>query len=109
MTTAIKVNPKLVNPKGDLDYFGEETGTPEFYIVSDILYKHLGKENISVSWDYNDFTYKIKVEKDLCEVNFSGVSERTLKHYYSEISEEDGNTRVVETADGDDTYMTVKT
>ena len=48
-------------------------------------------------------------EDDLCEVNFSGVSERTLKHYYSEISEEDGNTRVVETADGDDTYMTVKT
>ena len=64
MTTAIKVNPKLVNPKGDLDYFGEETGTPEFYIVLDILYKHLGKENISVSWDYNDFTYEIKVEKD---------------------------------------------
>jgi hypothetical protein len=48
-------------------------------------------------------------EDDLCEVNFSRVSERTLKHYYSEISEEDGNTRVVETADGDDTYMTVKT
>ena len=23
-------------------------------------------------------------EDDLCEVNFSGVSERTLKHYYSE-------------------------
>jgi len=40
MTTSIKVNPKLVNPKGDLDSFGEETGTPEFYIVTDILYKH---------------------------------------------------------------------
>ena len=64
MTTSIKVNPKLVNPKGDLDSFGEETGTPEFYIVTDILYKHLGQENISVSWDYTEFIYKIKVEKN---------------------------------------------
>jgi len=64
MAEIIKVNPTLVNANGNIDYFGEETGTPEFYIVSDILNKHLGKENISVSWDYTEFLYKIKVLQD---------------------------------------------
>lgn len=64
MTTSIKVNPKLVDPNGNVDYFGEETGTPEFYIVLDILNKYLGKENILVSWDYTMWFYKIQVEEE---------------------------------------------
>ena len=61
---SIKVNPFLVSASGNYDHFGEETGTPEFYMVSDILNKHLGEENISVSWDYAEFFYKIEVMDD---------------------------------------------
>ena len=61
---SIKVNPFLVSASGNYDHFGEETGTPEFYMVLDILNKHLGEGNISVSWDYAEFFYKIEAIED---------------------------------------------
>ena len=61
---SIKVNPFLVNANGERDHFGEETGTPEFYIILKVLHKYLGEENISISWDYTEFFYKIEVMDD---------------------------------------------
>jgi len=61
MTSIIKVNPFSVNIKGEYDYFADETGTPEFYMVLHTLEKHLGEENISVTWDYKEFFFNIKV------------------------------------------------
>ena len=60
----IKVNPISVNTNGYEDYFGEETGTPEFYMVKHTLEKYLGEENIWVDWDYNEFFFIIT---DRCE------------------------------------------
>jgi hypothetical protein len=59
--TIIKVTPTAINPYDEEaeNYFGDETGTPEFYIVKDILQKYLG-ENINVRWNYDDFTYEIE-------------------------------------------------
>ncbi len=60
---SVRVQPFSVNEYKQKDYFGEEPGTPEFYMVSDTLNKYLGKENIWVSWDYTDFCFIIE-QKD---------------------------------------------
>ena len=48
--TIIKVIPISVKSNGDEEYFGDETGTPEFYMVHDTLLKYLGEENVWVNW-----------------------------------------------------------
>jgi hypothetical protein len=60
MTSTIKVNAFHVKPNGTSNYFGDETGTPEFYHVDDILKKYLGEDNIWVSWDYNNWNFIIE-------------------------------------------------
>jgi len=60
MTSTIKVNAFNVKPNGTSNYFGDETGTPEFYHVDDILKKYLGEHNILVSWDYNNWNFIIE-------------------------------------------------
>jgi hypothetical protein len=60
----IKVNPFSVNTRGEYDYFGDETGTPEYYMVLHTLEKHLGKENILVGWDYTEFFFEIEIIED---------------------------------------------
>ena len=57
--TSIKVNSFTVDPNGDTHYFGSETGTPEFLVVLNVLQKYLGKNNIDVDWDYNQFFFII--------------------------------------------------
>ena len=57
MTSTIKVNAFHVKPNGTFNYFGDETGTPEFYVVKDTLEKHLEEDNIWVSWDYNNWYF----------------------------------------------------
>ena len=72
MTSIIKVNPYSVNSGEEKKNYGEETGTPEYYLVLYTLEKYLGKENISVSWDYRYFFYEIKLieekEKDYIKI-----------------------------------------
>lgn len=62
--TIIKINPFSVKPNGQYDYFGDEIGTPEWYMVLHTLEKHLGRENIWVSWDYTDFFFTIEFIDD---------------------------------------------
>ena len=57
--TSIKVNSFTIDPNGDTHYFGDETGTSDFYVVSHVLEKYLGENNIYVSWDYNQFFFII--------------------------------------------------
>jgi len=56
----IKVNAFTVNTNKEYDYFGDETGTPDFYVVHDTLIKYLGDENVYVNWDYNEFFFVIE-------------------------------------------------
>ena len=56
MTSTIKIHPLTVTPSGDYAHFGDETGTPEFYVVKETLQKFLG-DHILVSWDYNEFFF----------------------------------------------------
>jgi hypothetical protein len=56
----IKVIPISVNTDGTKDYFGDETGTPEFYMVSDTLEKYLGE--VYVTWDYTEFCFMIEMK-----------------------------------------------
>ena len=59
----IKVDASIVNAAG-LEYpFGDETGTPQFYTVRDVLQKHLGKD-IYVYYNYDDFTFEIVYDED---------------------------------------------
>lgn len=62
MTSIIKVNAFHVKPNGTFDYFSEETGTPKFYHVAETLEKYLGKDNVWVSWDYQEFCFIISVK-----------------------------------------------
>ena len=62
--TIIKVNTFSVKPNGQYEYFGNETGTPEWYMVMHTLEKHLGKENIWVKWDYTELIFKIEIIED---------------------------------------------
>lgn len=56
----IEVEPRIVNDNtGTADIFGDETGTPQFYIIRDILQEYLGKD-IYVSWNYDVFTFNIE-------------------------------------------------
>lgn len=59
MTSIIKVVAFHLTPHDGFKYFGDEHGTPEFYHVVDILYKYLGENNVSVSWDYNNGSFII--------------------------------------------------
>ena len=58
----IKVMPMTINPKGKTEYYGDETGTPEFYMVKDTLDKYLGEDNVYVSWNYEDFFFDIELK-----------------------------------------------
>ena len=58
----IEVEPRIVNAAGIIDSFGDETGTPQFYTIRDILMEHLGK-NIYVSWNYGVFTFNIESDE----------------------------------------------
>ena len=60
----IKVMPISVNPNGEEENFGDETGTPDFYMVHDTLLKYLGEENVWVTWDYDDFAFIIENKHD---------------------------------------------
>jgi len=60
----IQVQPFSVNVNGEEDYFGGETCSTEFYIVSDILKKCLGKENIWVFWDYTELYFIIFIMEE---------------------------------------------
>uniref|UniRef100_A0A6C0HH10 Uncharacterized protein n=1 Tax=viral metagenome TaxID=1070528 RepID=A0A6C0HH10_9ZZZZ len=72
----IKVYPSIVNAAG-LEYpFGDETGTPQFYTVRDVLKKHLGKD-IYVYYNYDDFTFEIVYDEDAtdqgCDISYDFV------------------------------------
>jgi len=67
MNPIIKIDAFHVNINGTYKYFGDETGTPEFYKVSDTLNKYLGEYDIWVSWDYNDFYFIIHNSDSLDE------------------------------------------
>ncbi len=55
----IEVDPRIVDAFGTTDSFGDETGTPQFYTVRDVLKKYLGQD-IYVSWNYGVFTFNIE-------------------------------------------------
>ena len=59
MNSIIKLNSFTVKPNGNVDLFDDETGTPDFYTVEDILKKYLGENNIWVSWDYQELCFVI--------------------------------------------------
>lgn len=63
--TIIKVNPYSVNTYGNCEYFGDETGTPKFYMVIHTLEKHLGE--INVKWDYTHFFFTIEDIDEGCD------------------------------------------
>ena len=67
----ITVIPIIVKVDRKEDYFGDETGTPDFYMVSDTLKKYLGEESIFVSWDYNDFAFIIedRIDDEGCDTS----------------------------------------
>ena len=75
----IKVNAFLVNESKEKEYFGDETGTPQFYMVSDTLKKHLGEENVWISWDYIDFCFFIE-EKDNT-INYIKIIEKIYEPF----------------------------
>jgi hypothetical protein len=53
--TCIIVKPIWVNDvSGEESFMYDELGTPAFYMISGILQKHLGEDNIWVSLDYNN-------------------------------------------------------
>jgi hypothetical protein len=56
----IEVQPIIVNANGAEDLFGDEPGTPQFYMVKNILYKHFGEDNIWVCWNYLTFKFNIE-------------------------------------------------
>ena len=64
--------PISVKPNGEEKEFGDETGTPEFYMVHDTLLKYLGEENVWVNWDYNDFIFIIenKFEDECFDISY---------------------------------------
>ena len=65
--TIINVKPYSVNTYGNCEYFGDETGTPEFYMVLYTLEKHLGIENINVKWDYTRLLFTIEEIDEGCD------------------------------------------
>ena len=71
----IRINAFLVNEYKQKEYFGEETGTSEFYMVSDTLKKHLGEENIWVSWDYTDFCFIIEKKDNNNTIDYIKIIE----------------------------------
>ena len=76
MTSIIKVNPFTVKPNGEAYIFGDETGTPDFYVVADTLQKYLGEENIWVTWDYTEWYFVIEqsgVKDEGCDNTFDYI------------------------------------
>jgi len=62
----IKVIPIAVNADGTKDYFGDETGTPQYYMVLHTLQKHLGE--VYVTWDYTEYCcFKIEMKDQSCD------------------------------------------
>ncbi len=63
--TIIKVFPNLINPEDDEaeNYFGDETGSQQFYTVESILQKYLGKD-MTVSFNDDDLTFEIEDLKE---------------------------------------------
>jgi len=72
----IKVDASIVNADGLEHPFGDETGTPQFYIVKRVLEKHLGKD-IHVYYNYDDFTFEIVYDEDAadqgCDISYDFV------------------------------------
>ena len=59
---------ETMTPSGGLaHYFGDETGSTEFYMEKHTLEKYLGKENIYVSWDYAEFLFVIEETDEGCD------------------------------------------
>ena len=61
--TIITIMPIVINNDGKEYYYGDETGSIQYYVVKDILHEYLG-EKIYVSWNYNDFTFEIRGHDD---------------------------------------------
>ena len=72
----IKVDASIVNADGITHEFGDETGTPQFYTVRDVLKKHLGKD-VYVYYNYDDFTFEIVYDEDAtdqgCDISYDFV------------------------------------
>ena len=72
----IKVDASIVNAAGIMHEFADETGTPKFYTVRDVLEKYLGKD-IFVYYNYNDFTFEIVYDEDAtdegCDIAYDFV------------------------------------
>jgi len=72
----IKVDASIVNAAGITHEFGDETGTPQFYIVERVLEKHLGKD-IYVYYNYDDFAFEIVYDEDEtdqgCDISYDFV------------------------------------
>ncbi len=62
----IKVMPMVILDNDSEEFYGDETGTPDFYKVWTTLHKYLG-ENIWVSWNYDDFTFEITDDDEGCD------------------------------------------
>jgi len=65
--TLITVIALAVNMNSDEEYFGDETGTPEYYMVKDTLHKYLGEDNVYIGWDYDNFIYTIENIDEGCD------------------------------------------
>ena len=67
--TIIKVKPFSMKPDGKFKFFGDEVGTPDWYMILDTLYKYLGRQNIVVGWDDTEPFINIKcIEDEGCYV-----------------------------------------
>lgn len=65
--TTLQVMATMTPSGGLAEYFGDETGSTEFYMVKHTLEKYLGKENIYVSWDYAEFLFVIEETDEGCD------------------------------------------
>jgi hypothetical protein len=65
--TTMHVMATMTNADGLEEYFGDETGSTEFYMVKHTLEKYLGKENIYVTWDNAEFLFVIEDKDEGCD------------------------------------------
>ena len=67
MTTTIRVTPFAVDVNGAEEEYGEEIGTYGWYIVADALEKYLGRENMRVDWNYEEYFFTINIDDEGCD------------------------------------------
>ncbi len=67
MTTTIRIMPCAVDVNGEEEEFGGEIGTCEWYIVSNTLDKYLGRENMRLDWDYEEYFFTINIDDEGCD------------------------------------------